>query len=617
MKLYIIFNINRIKMNIIKNIAIIAHVDHGKTTLIDIMLQQSGQVADSKLHDRMMDNNELEKERGITILAKCTAINYKNYKLNIIDTPGHADFGGEVERVLSMVDSVLLLVDASEGPMPQTKFVLTKALQLGLNPIVVLNKIDKPSARPDEVLDEVFDLFVSLGANDKQLDFKVMYASGKEGWATDDVAKKSENLFPLLDVIVDRVPSPNVDLDAPFKMLVTMIYSDQFLGRVLVGKVYSGKLIKNAVITSVDLDGKILEKAKITKLMTFEGLSKIAVDEVYAGDVVAIAGLEKTKVSDTIAAGDSDLKPVTSTPVDPPTMSITVSVNTSPFAGKSGDKVTSRMIRDRLLKEAEGNVAITFNESDDKDAFEIGGRGELQLGVLFETMRREGYEMCVSRPRVLFQHNEKGEKLEPIEEIQIDVDEEHSGVVIEKISSRGGEIKTLDSTGLAKKRIIFHIATKNIIGYQSDLMSDTRGTAVMNRVFLKYDTFKANTAKRPNGVLISMVDGVASAYALANIEPRGELFINPQDEIYIGMIIGKHNLSNDLEVNPAKGKQLTNMRTTMKDEAIKLRPPKVMTLEASISYLEDDEMLEIAPSALRLRKKYLDPNERKRNSRNN
>lgn len=596
----------------IKNLAIIAHVDHGKTTLVDNLLTQSGVIQQSKAYDRMMDSGDLERERGITILAKCTSVLLNDYKINIIDTPGHADFGGEVERVLSMVDGVLLLVDAAEGPMPQTKFVLTKALKLGLKPIVILNKIDKPTARPVEVVDEIFDLFVSMGATDEQLDFKILYASGKQGWATHDLKVPSTDLKPIFDVIIETIDSPSVDVNAPFKMLVTILDYDQYLGRILIGKIYSGSVKKNMNVKSMNLEGQICENSKITKLLTFEGLSKVPVDEAMAGDIIAVAGLETTKVADTICAVEVT-EPVLSTPVDPPTISITVSVNNSPFAGTSGDKVTSRLIRDRLLKEAEANVAITFKESEDKDSFEIGGRGELQLGVLFETMRREGYEICVSRPKVLFKTVD-GVKFEPIEEVQVDVDEEFSGTVIEKISSRGGEIKSFDSSGFGKKRLIFTIPTKNIIGYQSELLSDTRGTAVMNKTFKEYAPFKDNLLKRKNGVLISMADGVSAAYALANLEPRGELYIKPQDKVYIGMIVGLHNLSNDLEVNPTKGKQLTNMRTTMKDEAIKLKTVKELTIEDSIAFLEEDEMLEITPAKLRLRKKYLDPHVRKKMS---
>jgi GTP-binding protein len=597
----------------IKNLAIIAHVDHGKTTLVDMMLTQAGGISESKAYDRMMDSGDLERERGITILAKCTSVQYEDYKLNIIDTPGHADFGGEVERVLSMVDGVLLLVDAAEGPMPQTKFVLTKALKLGLKPIVVLNKVDKPTARADEVLDEIFDLFIALGATDEQADFKTIYASGKEGWASNDLSVKSDNLTPLFKLIINEIKAPSVDKNAPFSMLVSIIDYDQYLGRILIGKIYAGEIKRNTMVKSLKLTGEQRESTKVTKLLTFHGLQKVVTEHAVAGDIVALAGLEFTKVSDTICSLDIK-EPLHSTPVDPPTISITIAVNNSPLAGQSGDKVTSRLIRDRLLKEAEGNVAITFNESADKDAFEIGGRGELQLGVLFETMRREGFEIGVSRPRVLYKE-ENGKRLEPIEEVQVDVDDEFSGVVIEKISARGGEIKTFEPSGAGKKRLIFVIPTKNIIGYQGELLSDTRGTAVMNKTFLEYREYKNNLLKRKNGVLISMVDGVAAAYALANLESRGELFISHQDKVYQGMIIGIHNLSNDLEVNPCKGKQLTNMRTTMKDEAIKLKSPKEVTIENSISFIEDDEMLEVTPNALRLRKRFLDPNVRKRNSK--
>jgi len=597
----------------IKNLAIIAHVDHGKTTLIDAMLKQSGQVMESKSHDRMMDSNDLERERGITILAKCTAVEYKDFKLNIIDTPGHADFGGEVERVLSMVDGVLLLVDAAEGPMPQTKFVLTKALALGLRPIVVINKIDRPDGRHDEVLNEVFDLFVALGASDEQLDFRTLYASGKHGWATDDVANKSTDLKPLFELITEVIPSPNVDVNAKFSMLTTILDSDQYLGKILIGKIYSGVIKKNQTVKSLNLEGTLKETSKVTKLFTFFGLNKVAADEVYAGDIVAIAGLQETTVSDTICDIENET-PIKTTPVDPPTMSITMSVNNSPLAGKDGDKVTSRLLRDRLMKEAEGNVAITFNESDEKDAFEIGGRGELQLGVLIETIRREGFELSVSRPKVLFKQ-ENGQKLEPTEEIQIDVDDEYSGTVIEKISARGGDMQKLQPAGAGKTRLLFIIPTKDLIGYHSEFMTDTRGTGVMNRTFYKYSPFKETTRNRLNGVLISMADGAAVAFGLWGLESRGTLFVKPKDLVYNGMIIGIHSKDNDLEVNPTKTKQLSNMRTTSKDEAIKLRTPKELTIEDAISFIEDDEILEVTPLVIRLRKRHLDPNMRKRSAR--
>lgn len=600
-------------MLVIKNLAIIAHVDHGKTTLIDAMLKQAGQVLESKSHDRMMDSNDLERERGITILAKCTAIEFKNFKLNIIDTPGHADFGGEVERVLSMVDGVLLLVDAAEGPMPQTKFVLSKALALGLRPIVVINKIDRPDARADDVLNEVFDLFVALGASDEQLDFKILYASGKHGWASNSLTEKSEDLNPLFELITEVVPSPTVDQNAPFKMLCTILDYDQYLGKILIGKIYSGILKKNQIVKSLNLEGNTKENSKVTKLFTFFGLAKVQAEEVMAGDIVAIAGLNQTSVSDTICdAAVTD--PIKTTPVDPPTMAITMGVNNSPLAGRDGEKVTSRLLRDRLMREAEGNVAITFQESDEKDSFEIGGRGELQLGVLIETIRREGFELSVSRPRVLFK-TENGVRYEPTEEIQIDVDDEFTGTVIEKISARGGETQNHYSAGAGKTRLLFIVPTKDLIGYHSEFLTDTRGTGVMNRTFYKYDIYKETSRNRKNGVLISMADGAAVAFGLWNLEARGILFVKPKDLVYSGMIIGIHSKDNDLEVNPTKTKQLSNMRTTSKDEAIKLKGAKEITIEDAISFIEDDEILEVTPKIIRLRKKHLDSNMRKRIAR--
>ena len=597
----------------IKNLAIIAHVDHGKTTLIDAMLNQSGQVNASKSHDRMMDSNDLERERGITILAKCTAIYHNDIKLNIIDTPGHADFGGEVERVLSMVDGVLLLVDAAEGPMPQTKFVLTKALALGLKPIVVINKVDRPDARADEVLNEVFDLFVALGATDAQLDFRTLYASGKNGWASNELEQRTDNLLALFDCIVEVVPFPKVEINAPFKMLTTILDFDQYLGKILIGKIYSGIIKKNQTVKSLTLDKVIKETSKVTKLFTFSGLGKVAAEEVHAGDIVAIAGLTETFVSDTICDVEEN-DPIITTPVDPPTMAITFSVNNSPLAGQEGDKVTSRLLRDRLLRESEGNVAITFTESSEKDSFEIGGRGELQLGVLIETIRREGFELSVSRPRVLFK-TENNVRLEPTEEVQIDVDDEFSGTVIEKISNRGGEMTKLYPAGAGKTRLLFIIPTKDLIGYHSEFLTDTRGTGIMNRTFYEFSPYKETTRNRKNGVLISMSDGPAVAYALWGLESRGTLIVKPKDMIYSGMIVGIHSKDNDLEVNPNKTKQLSNMRTTSKDEAIKLRPIKELTIEDAISFIEEDEILEVTPQNIRLRKRHLDPVMRKRASR--
>ena len=597
-----------------KNLAIIAHVDHGKTTLVDAMLKQSGEVREENVVDRMMDSNDQEKERGITILAKCTAMNYEDYKLNIIDTPGHADFGGEVERVLSMVDGVILLVDAAEGPMPQTKFVLTKALALGLKPIVVINKVDRPDARIDEVLDEVLDLFIALDASDEQLEFKTLYASGRDGWASLDREVQSEDLKPLFNTIIEEVPEPVVDADAPFKMLVTILDYDQYLGRILVGRIHSGKINKNRTVKSLNLDNNQLENAKITRISTFSGLQKVETDEAVAGDIIALAGFSDTSVSDTICDNEV-VESIPSTPIDPPTMTINIGVNDSPLGGRDGTKVTSRLIRDRLYKEAKSNVAITVKDSPGGESFEVGGRGELQLGVLIETLRREGFELGVSRPQIIYKQDENGVKLEPYEEVVIDLDEEYTGSVIETLSSRGGEMTKLAPAGNDKTRLVFNIPTRSLIGYYSDFLSLTRGTGVMNRIFLKYDKAGANLAKRRNGVLISMMDGVAAAYALWNLEDRGTMCISPQDKVYQGMIIGINNKDNDLEVNPVKGKQLSNVRASGKDEAIKLQPPKLLTIENSISFIQDDEMLEVTPNIIRLRKKYLDPNVRKKMSK--
>lgn len=596
-----------------KNFAIIAHVDHGKTTLIDSMLKQSGQMRE--VTERMMDSNDLEKERGITILAKCTSITYGEYKLNIIDTPGHADFGGEVERVLSMVDGVVLLVDAAEGPMPQTKFVLTKALALGLEPIVVINKIDRSDARADEVLNEIFDLFVALNANDRQLDFKILYASGRSGWAVKELEDERKDLTPLFETIIEHVPSPKCDVNTQFKMLVTILDYDQYLGRVLIGKIYDGKIKRNDIIKALDLNNNLVEKAKVTKLLSFEGLTRVPVEEAVAGDIVAIAGFEKASVADTMCDINNEIA-IPSIPIDPPTMSITIGVNTSPLVGLDGGKVTSRLLRDRLFKEAESNVAINVSESKDSESFEVAGRGELQLGVLIEELRREGYEMSISRPQIVYKY-EDGKKLEPIEEVVVDVDDEFTGTVINSLTSRGGGFVKQGSSGTGKTRLLFHIATRSLIGYYSDFLSETRGTGVLTKSFLEYAEAKSEPHKRANGALISMADGVAVAYALWNLEPRGILFVEPQEKVYVGMIVGMHNKDNDLEVNPTKNKQLSNMRTTSKDEAIRLQPIKKLTIEDCISFLNDDELLEVTPKTIRLRKRYLDPNERKRMSREN
>lgn len=602
-------------MHNIRNLAIIAHVDHGKTTMIDSMFSQSGIFRDNqKRSERAMDSNDLEKERGITILAKCTSIDLDDVRLNIVDTPGHADFGGEVERVLSMVDGVLLLVDAAEGPMPQTKFVLTKALSLGLNPIVVINKVDRSDARVNEVLDEIFDLFVALDANNDQLSFPVLYGSGRAGWVSPEQDEVGENLEPLFDIIKEYVPAPKVEKEAPFSMLATILDYDPYLGRMLTGKIYSGIAKANMPVKALNINGEQIELGRLTKVFVFRGVEKIAVDQAEAGDIVSIAGLVKGSVADTICSTDV-IEPIPSTPIDPPTMSVTLTVNNSPFAGTEGSKVTSRVIGDRLFKEAEVNVAIKVTETDTKDAFEVGGRGELQLGVLLETMRREGFEVSVSRPQVLFQKDENGNLLEPIEEALIDVDEEFSGIVVEKLTIRKGELQDMRPSGGGKTRLTFHIPSRGLIGYQGEFLTDTKGTGIMNRLFHGYGPHKGKLEGRRNGVLISMENGATTSYSLWNLEERGILFVHPQEKVYAGMIIGQHSRDNDLEVNPIKGKQLTNMRTTLKDEAVKLTPPKTMNLEQAIAYIEADELVEITPKNIRIRKKYLDSNERKKLSR--
>ena len=598
----------------IHNIAIIAHVDHGKTTLVDAMLQQSGTFEEHHvMSDRVMDSGDLEKERGITILAKCTAVEMRGLKINIIDTPGHADFGGEVERVLSMVDGVLLLVDSSEGVMPQTKFVLSKALGLGLKPIVVVNKIDRPDERIEEVVNEVFDLFVSLDANDEQLDFPIAYASGRDGYAILDLKDPRDgDLTPLFDMLIERVKSP-VSTGESFSFLGTLLEIDSFVGRTLTGKIYSGTPKVGMPIKALDLEGNVVEKGKITRIQTFKGVKRTSVDYANAGDIVSIAGLSKASVSDTVCAEDV-VKPIPSDPIDPPTMSITLTVNTSPLAGQEGTKLTSSMIKERLMKEAERNIAITVTESEDKDAFDVNGRGELQLGVLIETMRREGFELSVSRPKVIFK-KEDGVKLEPIEEVVVDVDEEHSGAVVEKIGVRKGEMIDMKPSSGGKMRIIFHVPSRGLIGYRNEFLSDTRGSGVINSIFHSYQAYKGEIKRTRNGVLVSTETGEAVGYSIFNLQDRGIMFIKPQDKVYEGMIVGEHNRDNDLVINVCRGKQLTNVRASGSDEAIKLIPPRQLTLEAMISYLDDDELIEVTPKNLRLRKRYLDPNERKRNKR--
>lgn len=598
-------------MTDIRNIAIIAHVDHGKTTLIDSLLRQSGTFRDNQsVDERVMDSNDLEKERGITILAKCTSVTWNDTRINIIDTPGHADFGGEVERVLSMADGVILLTDAAEGPMPQTKFVLGKALKQGLRPIVVINKVDRPDGRADEVVDEVFDLFASLDATEEQLDFPILYASGRDGWCTTELDDERKDLSPLFELVLKHVPTPDVDMDAPFSMLVTLLESDSFLGRILTGRVTSGRAKVNMPVKSLNLDGEQTETGKLTKLQSFSGVNRVPVDEAVAGDIISIAGMSVTSVADTIC-DPAVTKPVQSTPIDPPTMSITITVNDSPFAGQEGSKVTSRMIRDRLFAEAETNVAITVTESESKDSFEVGGRGELQLGVLIETMRREGFELSVSRPRVLLRE-EGGQTLEPIEEVVIDVDDEYSGTVVEKVSLRKGNMTDMRPSGGGKTRITFLAPSRGLIGYQSEFLTDTRGTGVMNRLYHSHQPYKGDLPGRRYGALISTDQGEAVAYAIYNLQDRGVMFVNPQDKVYAGMIVGEHSRDNDLEINVLKGKQLTNVRASGTDEAIRLTPPRLMSLEDMISYIDEDELVEVTPESLRLRKIALDANDRKK-----
>jgi GTP-binding protein len=599
----------------LRNIAIIAHVDHGKTTLIDTIMKQSGIFRDNQqVDERLMDTGDLEKERGITILAKPTSVIWKNTRINIIDTPGHADFGGEVERVLGMADGVILLTDAAEGPMPQTKFVLGKALKQGLRPIVIINKIDRGDARPDEVVNEVFDLFVALDANDAQLDFPILYASGRDGWCVTDLAHDRVNLDPLLNIILDHVPAPAEPVDAPFAMLATLLDSDPYLGRCLVGRVMQGTAKVNETVRALNLDGKVVESGRLTKLLRFEGLARVPVDSVRAGDIICIAGLSTASVADTICSPQVS-EPIASTPIDPPTMSVTITVNDSPLAGRDGKKVTSTAIRKRLLDEAETNVAITFSESGGKDAFEIGGRGELQLGVLIETMRREGFELTVSRPRVLYQNDESGNRLEPVEEVTIDVDDEFSGVVVDHLNRRKGEMQDMRAAGAGKTRLIYHVPSRGLIGYQSQFLSQTRGTGVLNRIFHAYSPFKGHIDGRRNGSLISTDNGESVAYALFNLQDRGDMFVGPQVAVYQGMIVGEHNRENDLEINVLKGKQLTNVRASGSDEAVRLVPPRLMSLEDMMAYINDDELLEVTPHHLRLRKRLLCPHERKKASR--
>ncbi|HET7316455.1 MAG TPA: translational GTPase TypA [Sphingomicrobium sp.] len=599
----------------LRNVAIIAHVDHGKTTLVDQLFRQSGTFRDNqRVEERAMDSNDLEKERGITILAKCTSVEWQGTHINIVDTPGHADFGAEVERILSMVDGVILLVDAAEGPMPQTKFVTGKALALGLKPIVVVNKIDRPDARPAEVLDEVFELFINLEANDEQLDFPVLYASGRAGYAglTDDV--RSGDLAPLFDTIVNHVPAPGLNPEGEFKMLATLLDRDAFLGRILTGRIESGRLNVNMPIKALDVDGKVVEEGRATKVFAFRGLDRVPVEQAQAGDIVAIAGLMKATVSNTIA-DPAVAEPLHARPIDPPTLAMSFSVNDSPYAGRDGDKVQSRVIRERLEREAEGNVAIRVTTAADNDSFEVAGRGELQLGVLIETLRREGFELGISRPRVLFRDGASGRE-EPYETVVVDVDDEFTGTVIDKMALRKAEMTDMRPSGAGKTRLTFSAPSRGLIGYHGEFLSDTRGTGIMNRLFEKYGPYKGPIQGRQNGVLISMEQGEAVAYALNALEDRGVLFISPGDKLYEGMVIGENAKPQDLEVNPLKSKQLTNFRASgPKDESIRLTPPRKMSLEQAIAYIQDDELVEVTPKVIRIRKRFLDPHERKRQSR--
>jgi len=598
----------------LRNIAIIAHVDHGKTTLVDALLRQSGAFrANQQVAERVMDSNDLERERGITILAKSTSVVWKDVRINIVDTPGHADFGGEVERILSMVDGVLLLVDAADGPMPQTKFVLMKALARGLRPIVVVNKVDRPEARSLDVQSEVFDLFAVLDASDEQLDFPTVFASARQGWAALDPEGERKDLAPLFDLIVAHVPPPVADEGGPFRMLATTLESDAYLGRILTGRIHSGVVRSNMTIKALSREGKEIERGRVVKILAFRGLERTGIEEGRAGDIVALAGFQKATVADTLC----DLavsEAIPAAPIDPPTLAMTFTINDSPLAGREGDKVTSRMIRERLFREAESNVAIRVRETDNMDAYEVAGRGELQLGVLIETMRREGYELSVGRPRVLFRE-EGGQKLEPMEEVLIDVDTEFTGVVVDKIAQRKGELRDMRPSGGGKSRLVFHVPTRGLIGYQGEFMTDTRGTGVMNRLFNGYAPFKGTVQGRRNGVLIANGIGQTVAYALWYLEERGPLFVDPGIDVYEGMIIGEHSRGNDLDVNPLREKKLTNIRAAGKDDNVLLTPPRRMSLEEAIAYIEDDELVEVTPKSIRLRKRYLDPNDRKRLSR--
>jgi GTP-binding protein len=599
----------------LRNLAIIAHVDHGKTTLVDRLLQQSGAFRENqRVAERAMDSNDLERERGITILAKVTSIDWHGTRINIVDTPGHADFGGEVERILNMVDGALVLVDAAEGPLPQTKFVVSKALKVGLKPIVVINKVDRSDARPTVVVNEVFDLFAALDASEDQLDFPILYGSAKEGWmAASPEGPKDQGMAPLFDLVARHVPEPTIE-EGPFRMLGTILEANPYLGRVVTGRISSGAVKPNQNVKVLDRTGRLIEVGRLTKVLAFRGLDRTGVEEASAGDIVAIAGLPDATVSHTICAPEVT-QPIPAQPIDPPTLAMTFRINDSPLAGTEGDKVQSRVIRERLLREAEGNVALRISESTEKDSMEVAGRGELQLGILIETMRREGFELSVSRPKVLLDRDPSGELLEPIEEVVIDVDEEHSGIVVQKLAERKAEMTEMRPSGGGRVRLVFHAPTRGLIGYQGELLTDTRGTAVMNRLFHDYGAYRGDILGRRNGVLISNDQGEAVAYALWNLEDRGPMMIEPGWKVYRGMIVGEHTRGNDLEVNVLKGKKLTNIRTHSKDEAVRLIPPIQMTLEKALAYINDEELVEVTPKAIRLRKKLLDPNDRKKAER--
>ncbi|EYD73700.1 translational GTPase TypA [Limimaricola hongkongensis] len=601
----------------IRNIAIIAHVDHGKTTLVDELLKQSGAFRENQaVSERAMDSNDIERERGITILAKATSVEWGNTRINIVDTPGHADFGGEVERILSMVDGVVLLVDAAEGPMPQTKFVTQKALALGLKPIVVLNKVDKPDAEPDRALDECFDLFANLDADEEQLDFPAMYASGRSGWADMELDGPRKDLKALFDMIVRHVPAPKQQQakDEPFRMLATTLSADPFLGRILTGRVESGTLKPNETVKALSRKGDKIEQFRVSKILAFRGLGQQPIDAAEAGDIVTLAGMTKATVADTICDLSVE-EAIPAQPIDPPTITVTFGINDSPLAGRDGKKVQSRVIRERLMKEAESNVAIRIDDTPGGDAFEVSGRGELQMGVLIENMRREGFELSISRPQVIFQHQD-GVRMEPVEEVTIDVDDEYTGPVVEKLTGvRKGELVEMKPGGAGKTRIIAHVPSRGLIGYQGEFLTDTRGSGVMNRIFHGWTPHKGPIQGRRQGVLVSMENGTTVAFALWNLEDRGKMFVHPQAAVYEGMIIGEHSRDNDLEVNPLKGKKLTNVRASGTDEAVRLTPPVEMSLEQAIAYIDDDELVEVTPNAIRLRKRYLDPHERKRQAK--